>query len=92
MSLFERFIAKGNEKADELAKEGAMKDGRLMAQARVQPAFTVWRENGKIVKYAQATGEVGHSRTRKGRQGSMEQCGVRQQTTIGVDAEEAATI
>ena len=29
MSLFEGFIAEGNEKVDELAKEGAMMDGGL---------------------------------------------------------------
>ena len=31
MSVFERFIAEGSEKADELAKEGAMLDGGGMA-------------------------------------------------------------
>ena len=35
MSLFERFIAEGNEKAEEIAKEGAMLDGGNMAQVRV---------------------------------------------------------
>ena len=34
MSLFERFITEGNEKADEPAKEGAMLDGGVMAQVR----------------------------------------------------------
>ena len=33
-SLYESFIAEGNEKADQLAKEGAMLDGGLMAQVR----------------------------------------------------------
>ena len=34
MSQFGRFVTKGNEKADELAKEGAMLDGGFMAEAR----------------------------------------------------------
>ena len=35
MSLFERFITEGNEKAHELAKAGTMLDGGVMAQVRV---------------------------------------------------------
>ena len=34
MSLVEKFITEGNEKADELAKQGAMVDEGFMAQAR----------------------------------------------------------
>ena len=34
VSVFERFIAKDNEKSDELAQEGAMTDGGVMAQVR----------------------------------------------------------
>ena len=34
MSLFENFITEGNEKADELAKQGAVMDGGEMAQVR----------------------------------------------------------
>ena len=34
MSLFERFITEGNEKAHELAKAGAMLDGGVRAQVR----------------------------------------------------------
>ena len=41
VSVFERFIAKGNEKSDEFAQEGAMIDGGLMAQVR---ASTVQQE------------------------------------------------
>ena len=41
MSLFESFITEGNDKADELAKEGAMMDGGGMAQIR---ASTVQKE------------------------------------------------
>ena len=44
MSLFERFIAKGTEKAGELAKEGAMLDG-LVAQVR---ASTVQQERQEV--------------------------------------------
>ena len=66
MSHFEKFVTDGNEKADELAKAGAMLDERFMAEARArqssrsvkmcmhlcstQPAFTVWWKNGKTVK------------------------------------------
>ena len=45
MSLFERFIAEGNEKADEFAKEGALLDGGLMAQVR---ASTVQQEREEV--------------------------------------------
>ena len=43
MSLFEKFITDGNEKADEPAKEGAMLDGGDMAQIR---ASTVPQKSG----------------------------------------------
>ena len=36
MSQFERFVAEGNEKADELAKAGAMLDEGFMAEARAE--------------------------------------------------------
>ena len=36
LSLFEKFFTEGNEKADELAKEGAMLDGGVVAQARAR--------------------------------------------------------
>ena len=36
MSLFEKFITEGNEKADELAKAGAMLDEGFMAVARAK--------------------------------------------------------
>ena len=58
---------------------------RLMALARVQPAFTVWRETGKIVKNLKSP-----SQEKGGKEASNRVVGVRQQTTIGVDAEEAA--
>ena len=34
MSQFEKFVAEGNEKVDELAKEGAMLDEGFMAETR----------------------------------------------------------
>ena len=45
MSLFEKFITEGHEKAGELAKEGAMLDERQMAQAR---ASTVQQEREEV--------------------------------------------
>ena len=66
MSHFEKFVTEGNEKADELAKAGAMVDEGFMAEVSKhsstrerekctqpcsrQPAFTVWWKNGRIVK------------------------------------------
>ena len=45
MSLLERFIAEGNEKAEKLAKEGAMIDEGDMAQVR---AITVQQERDEV--------------------------------------------
>ena len=45
MSVFENFVKDGNEKADQLAKEGAMLDGGFMAQAR---ANTVQQEREEV--------------------------------------------
>ena len=61
MSLFERFIAEGNEKADGLAQEGAMMDGvvwrryeealssrkerRFMQHRNMQLVLLVWWKN-----------------------------------------------
>ena len=36
MSHFESFVTEGNEKADELAKEGASLDGGFVAEARAE--------------------------------------------------------
>ena len=44
MSHFEKFVTEGNEKADELAKEGAMWDSGFLAQAR---ASTIQQERGQ---------------------------------------------
>ena len=45
MSLFEHFITEGNEKAHELAKDGAMMDGGVMAQIR---ASTVQQKREEV--------------------------------------------
>ena len=64
MSQFEKLVTDGNEKADELAKVGAMLDEGYMAEARaptmqqereevyaaLQWACTAWWRNGKTVK------------------------------------------
>ena len=52
ISHFERFVTDGNEKADELAKTGAMLDEGFMAEARaeMQPVFTVWWKNRRTGK------------------------------------------
>ena len=51
MSQFERFVTEGNEKADQLAKAGAMLDEGLMTEARAEtmlqgkrgrPVSTAW--------------------------------------------------
>ena len=64
-SQFEKFVTWGNEKADELAKAGAMLDEELTAEAKAetvqhekrcmrpcstQRAFTVWLKRRKVVK------------------------------------------
>ena len=64
--FFERFVTKGNEKADELAEDEALLDGREMAQIRANtvqrdekrftrpgstlPAFTVRYRSARTVK------------------------------------------
>ena len=45
MSHFEKFVTDGNEKADELAKAGAMLDEGFMAEAR---AKTVQQERKEV--------------------------------------------
>ena len=43
--FFEKFVTEGIEKVEELAKEGAMVDGGLMAQVR---AFSVQQERDEV--------------------------------------------
>ena len=64
MTHSEKLVIDGNERADELAKAGAMLDEGFMAQTRaktvqeereevcaaLQPAFTAWWRSGKTVK------------------------------------------
>ena len=62
MSHFEKFVTDGNEKADELAKAGAMLDGGFMAQTRSKTfqqeregvyealQYAAWWRDGKTVK------------------------------------------
>ena len=45
MSHFEKFVIEGNEKADELAKEGALLDEGFMAEARAE---TMQQERGGV--------------------------------------------
>ena len=45
MSYFEKFVTVGNEKADELAKEGAMLDEGFMVETR---AKTVQQEREEV--------------------------------------------
>ena len=52
MSLFERFITEGNEKAHELAKAGAMLDGGVMAQVRVSTVQQEREEVYAVLHYA----------------------------------------
>ena len=52
MSLFEKCITEGNEKADELAKEGAMVDGGVMAQARASTIHQEREDVYAVLQYA----------------------------------------
>ena len=47
MSHFEKFVTEGNEKADELAKRGAMLDEGFMAEAR---AKTMQQEREEVLQ------------------------------------------
>ena len=62
MPYFEKYVIDGNGKVDELAKAVAIFDERFMAKqssrsekkstqpCSMQPAFTVWWKNGRVVK------------------------------------------
>ena len=52
MTRLERFIMEGNEKADELAKEGATLDGGNMAQIRASSVQQRRREVYAALQYA----------------------------------------
>ena len=49
VSYFEKFVTEGNEKADELGKEGAMLDEGFMAEVR---AKTVQQERRSVRSFA----------------------------------------
>ena len=57
MSQFEKFVAEGSEKADELAKAGAMSDGGFMARARAQ---TVQQEREEVHAALQCAASFHH--------------------------------
>ena len=102
MSQFERFVTEGNEKADELAKAGAMldegfvwqiqeqklcskKERRCMQPYSMRPASTAQRKNGRTVKSSnRSQKKSGLSWIRRVRKRSIEQSGVRKQTSIDV--------
>ena len=52
MSHFVKFVTEGNEKADELAKEGAMLDEGFMAEARAKTMRQEREEVYAAVQYA----------------------------------------
>ena len=52
MSHFERFVTVGNEKADELAKEGAFVDEGLMGEARAKAMQQEREEVHAALQYA----------------------------------------
>ena len=52
MSLLEKFITEGNEKADELAKDGALLDGGYMALARASTTEQKREEVYAALQYA----------------------------------------
>ena len=52
MSQFERFVTEGNEKADELAKTGAMLDKGFMAEARAETMQQEREEVYAALQYA----------------------------------------
>ena len=52
MSLFQKFVTEGNEKADELAKAGAMLDERFMAEARAETIKQEREEVYAALQYA----------------------------------------
>ena len=55
MSLFEKHVTDGNAKADELAKEGAMRDEGFMARTR---ARTVQQERERGVRSIAARSQL----------------------------------
>ena len=52
MSHFQKFVTEGNEKADELAKEGAVMDGGVMALIRASVVEQEREEVSAVLQYA----------------------------------------
>ena len=52
MSQFEKFVTEGNEKADELARAGAMLDDGFMAEARAKTMQQEREEVHTALQYA----------------------------------------
>ena len=99
MSHFERFVTEGNEKADELEKEGTLLDeGFMWKQDRklcskkergctqpcsMQSASTAGSNNGRTVESSDRSQEKSGSLLTRVRKRSIERSGVRKQ--IGID-------
>ena len=97
MPHFEKFVAEGNEKADDLAKEGALLDKGFMAEARAETAQQEREEVHAALQYAasfhcpverwksssQSRKKSGFQLTRRVRKRNIERSGVRKQ--IGID-------
>ena len=93
MSLFDKFVTEGNEKADDLAKAGATMDEGFMAEAR---AGTMQQERKEVyvaLHFAASFHclveerkdcEVGFAKTRRVRERSIKHRGVRKQRGIDV--------
>ena len=93
---FERFVTEGNEKADELAKAGAMLDEGCRAEARAKSmqqereevcaaaaSFPCLVENGETVKNSsQSQKKSGTSWIKQGRRRSIERRGALKQTSV----------
>ena len=102
MTKLERFVTEGNEKADELAKAGAMLDEGLVAEARAEAMKQEWTELYEVLQHAasfhclleewkefvmnssRSRKKSGLSLTRRVRERSIKQSGVRKQTDIDV--------
>ena len=85
MSHFEKFVTEGNEKADELAKEGAMLDEGFMAEARARTMQQEREEVYAALQYAaRSQNKNGLSWIRKERKRNIELSGVLR--PISIDA------
>ena len=85
MSRLEKFVTERNEKADELAKQGAMLDKGFMAEARAktmqQEREEVWK-NGKTVMSSNRSRKKSRFLWTRKRKRSIEQSGVQKRKSI----------